>query len=244
MRLQKYLAECGVASRRGAEELIRQGRVTLNGVLVAQMGVQVEDGDTVAVDDKPVGRPEQKQYIMLYKPQGVVCTLSDPEGRRTVRDLMPEVRERVYPAGRLDYDTEGLLLLTNDGEMSFGLTHPSREVEKVYFLRTRGHLTPQALGRLENGVTLDDGHRTAPARVELLADDPAFQGQQRLRLHVHEGHNRLVRRMVQAVGGDVVFLRREKIGNLGLGNLKPGQWRHLSAGEVRYLKGLYEHDPS
>ncbi len=244
MRLQKYLAECGVASRRGAEELILQGRVSVSGMVVTQMGVQVEEGDLVEVDGKRVLAPEKKQYILLYKPQGVVCTLSDPEGRKTVRSLLPEVRERIYPVGRLDYDTDGLLLLTNDGQLSNGLTHPSKEVEKVYILRVRGKLPPQALGRLEAGVTLEDGHRSAPAKVELLEDDPGFMGQQILRLHVHEGHNRLVRRMVQAVGGEVVFLKRERIGNLGLGHLRPGQWRHLSEGEVRYLKGLYTHDPA
>lgn len=244
MRLQKYLAECGIASRRGAEALIAQGRVSIGGEVVTQMGVQVEPGDLVEVDGKPVARVEEKQYILLYKPQGVICTLSDPEGRKTVRDLLPEIKERVYPVGRLDYDTEGLLLLTNDGELSNGLTHPSREVDKTYYLRVRGSLSPQALGRLENGVTLDDGHRTARARVELLEADAGFQGQTILRLHVHEGHNRLVRRMVQAVGGEVVFLRRERIGLLGLGGLRPGQWRHLTSGEIKYLKGLYTHDPA
>lgn len=244
MRLQKFLAERGVASRRGAEELIAQGRVSVGGMVVTQMGVQVDLDDLVEVDGKPVAQVEEKRYILLYKPLGVVSTLSDPEGRKTVRELLPQIRERIYPVGRLDYDTEGLLLLTNDGELSNGLTHPSRQVDKTYYLRVRGQLTPQALGRLENGVTLDDGHRTASARVELLESDPGFTGQQILRIHVHEGHNRLVRRMVQAVGGEVIFLRRERIGLLGLGGLRPGQWRHLTPGEIKYLKGLYAHDPA
>ena len=175
---------------------------------------------------------------MLNKPQGVVTTLSDPQGRKTVRDLITDIPERIYPVGRLDYDTEGLLLLTNDGELMQNITHPSKEVEKLYVVRVRGQLTEQALGRLESGVTLDDGHRTAPAKVTLLPDDPAHMGQKNLTIAVHEGHNRLVRRMFQAVGTQVVYLRRERIGSLSLGHLKVGTWRHLSEKEVEYLRNL------
>lgn len=239
MRLQKYMAECGVASRRKCEEIIAQGRVSVNGSIVSEMGVQVEDDDEVLVDGKPVKPEKRRQYILLNKPQGVVTTLSDPQGRKTVRDLITDIPERIYPVGRLDYETEGLLILTNDGELMQGITHPSREVEKLYVARVRGQLTEQALGRLECGLTLDDGHRTAPAHVELLPDDPKFEGQTNLTITVHEGHNRLVRRMFQAVGAQVTYLRRERIGNLSLGShLKPGQWRHLSEGEVEYLKQL------
>lgn len=242
MRLQKYLAECGVASRRAAEKLIAEGHVLVNGQTVTEMGVKVTDGDEVLVDGKAVSRAEKKQYVLLYKPGGVMTTLSDPEGRKTVRDLIPEIKERVYPVGRLDWDTEGLLLLTNDGELANGLTHPSREVEKVYYVRVKGDLPPQALGRLESGVTLDDGHRTSPAKVELLPKEAGYVGQSVLRLGVHEGHNRLVRRMIEAVGSRVTYLRRERIGTLGLGHLKPGQWRHLSENEIAYLKTLYEEE--
>ncbi|MGI5884969.1 MAG: pseudouridine synthase [Candidatus Spyradocola sp.] len=238
MRLQKYMASCGLASRRKCEEYISQGRVTLNGETVREMGVQVEEGDAVCFDGKPLHPEKRKQYLLLNKPQGVVTTLSDPQGRRTVRDLIPDIHERVFPVGRLDYETEGLLLLTNDGALMQGLTHPSHEVEKRYRVRARGELSERALGRLESGVTLDDGHRTAPARVQLLPDDPAFPGQKNLLISVHEGHNRLVRRMFEAVGAQVTFLRRESIGSLTLGSLKPGAFRHLTEGEVLYLKKL------
>lgn len=240
MRLQKYMADCGVASRRKSEEFITMGRVTVNAQVVTELGTQVEDGDVVTFDGKLIQPEKRRQYIMLNKPQGVVTTLSDPQGRKTVRDLIDDIPERIYPMGRLDYDTEGLLLLTNDGEMVQNITHPSKEVEKLYAVRVRGPLTDQALGRLENGVTLDDGHRTAPATVTLLPDDAAHMGQKNLTIAVHEGHNRLVRRMFDAVGAQVVYLRRERIGSLSLGHLKVGTWRHLSENEVEYLKRIGE----
>lgn len=242
MRLQKYMAECGVASRRKCEEYIAAGRVAVNGRTVTEMGVQVEEGDAVLFDGAPIQPEKRRQYIMLNKPQGVVTTLSDPQGRKTVRDLITDIPERIYPVGRLDYDTEGLLLLTNDGELMQNITHPSKEVEKLYVVRVRGELTDQALGRLENGVTLDDGHRTSHAKVTLLPDDPAHRGQKNLTIAVHEGHNRLVRRMFEAVGTHVVYLRRERIGTLSLGHLKVGAWRHLSENEVEYLRTLGGQD--
>ena len=242
MRLQKYMADCGVASRRKCEEYIAAGRVTVNGSVVTEMGVQVEETDDVWFDGKPIAPEKRRQHIMLNKPQGVMTTLSDPQGRKTVRDLITDIPERIYPVGRLDYDTEGLLLLTNDGELMQNITHPSKEVEKLYVVRVRGVLTEQALGRLESGVTLDDGHRTAPAKVTLLPDDPAHMGQKNLTIAVHEGHNRLVRRMFQAVGTQVVYLRRERIGTLNLGHLKVGTWRHLSEKEVEYLRQLGGHE--
>ncbi len=238
MRLQKYMAECGVASRRKCEEIIAAGRVTVNGRVVDVMGAQVEEGDAVCVDGAPICAEKRRQYILLNKPQGVVTTLSDPQGRKTVRDLIEGISERIYPVGRLDYDTEGLLLLTNDGELMQSITHPSSEVEKLYYARVRGELTEQALGRLENGLTLDDGHRTARAKVTLLPDDPAYPGLTHLTIAVHEGHNRLVRRMFEAVGARVVYLRRERIGQLSLGRLKAGAWRHLTPAEVDYLRAL------
>ena len=228
MRLQKYMAECGVASRRKCEEIIAAGRVTVNGKVVDVMGAQVEAGDEVCVDGAPIRAEQRRQYILLNKPQGVVTTLSDPQGRRTVRDLIDGIPERIYPVGRLDYDTEGLLLLTNDGALMQAITHPRGEVEKLYFARVHGELTEQALGRLENGLTLDDGHRTARAKVTLLPEDPAYPGLV----------NRLVRRMFEAVGARVVFLRRERIGQLTLGHLKTGAWRHLTDAEVAYLRTL------
>ncbi len=242
MRLQKYMAECGVASRRKCEEYIAQGRVTVNGERVTHMGAQVEQGDQVTFDGEPIQLEKRRQYIMLNKPRGVVTTLSDPQGRKTVRDLIEGIPERIYPVGRLDWDTCGLLIMTNDGELMQTVTHPSHQVEKVYLARVRGELSEQELGRLECGLTLDDGHRTAPARVTLLPDDPALMGQKSLYIAVHEGHNRLVRRMFEAVGAQVMYLRRERVGKLSLGHLKEGAWRHLSEKEVEYLRSLAKED--
>ena len=238
LRLDKFLADMGKGTRSALKEAVRKGRVRVNGEVIKKADIKVRiPGDTVTLDGEEVAYAVM-EYYMLNKPQGVVTTLSDPEGRRTVRDLIPDIHERVFPVGRLDYETEGLLLLTNDGQLMQDLTHPSHEVEKRYRVRARGDLAPRALGRLESGVTLDDGHHTAPARVELLPDDPAFPGQKNLMISVHEGHNRLVRRMFAAVGAQVTFLRRESIGNLTLGTLKPGAFRHLTEGEVKYLKRL------
>ena len=243
MRLQKYLAERGVGSRRACEAMIEEGRVCVNGQVITQMGVQVEENDQIAVDGKLVsGAKEALQYILLFKPQGVVTTLSDDLGRPTVLSLIKEVHERVYPVGRLDWDTEGLLLLTNDGELANNLMHPSKEVFKTYRVRAKGMLKDEQLERLRGGVTLDDGHNTSPAKVERLPYDQGFQGQTNLLISVHEGHNRLIRRMVEAVGSRVTYLCRENIGNITLGHMKPGQWRHLSPAEVKYLKGLSQDD--
>ena len=242
MRLQKYMAECGVASRRKCEAIILEGRVAVNGNVVTELGTSVEEDALVEVDGVRIAPERRKQYILLNKPQGVVTTLSDPEGRPTVRALIADIPERIYPVGRLDYETEGLILLTNDGELAQTLMHPSHEIEKLYRVRVKGKLTDQALGRLENGVTLDDGHRTSPAHLELLPDDSAFVGQTNLTIAVHEGHNRLVRRMFEAVGAQVVFLRREKLGAISLGHLKVGAWRHLTEGELAYLHRLKAGD--
>ena len=238
MRLDRLLTTLAVGSRSQVKTMLRAGRVTVNGKVVDVMGAQVEEGDAVCVDGTPIRAEQRRQYILLNKPQGVVTTLSDPQGRKTVRDLIDGIPERIYPVGRLDYDTEGLLLLTNDGALMQAITHPRGEVEKLYFARVHGELTEQALGRLENGLTLDDGHRTARAKVTLLPEDPAYPGLTNLTIAVHEGHNRLVRRMFEAVGARVVFLRRERIGQLTLGHLKTGAWRHLTDAEVAYLRTL------
>ncbi|MDR2514554.1 MAG: rRNA pseudouridine synthase [Christensenellaceae bacterium] len=243
MRLQKYLAERGFGSRRACEEMIAQGRVRLNGQIVTEMGRQVDENDLVELDGKRVSAArEALRYLLMNKPQGVVTTLSDDKGRPTVRGLISDVRERVFPVGRLDWDTEGLLLLTNDGALANKLMHPSFEIEKSYFARAKGELGEIALAKLRLGVKLDDGHMTSPAKIEKLPEDAAFQGQINLRVLVHEGHNRLVRRMLLAVGAQVTFLRREGLGNLRLGHLRPGQWRNLTESELGYLQGLFPND--
>ena len=236
MRLQKYMAMCGVASRRGSEKMISEGRVCINGIVVAQMGVQVEEGDVVSVDDKPLKLQRKMRYIMLNKPQGVVTTLSDPEGRATLVRYLEKVDERVYPVGRLDYDTQGLLLLTNDGQLANEIMHPSRQVDKVYAARVSGVITAQIVDRVAvGGIELDDGHISAPTMIRLIEQKARFA---RIEITVHEGHNRLVRRLLQAVGCPVTHLTRVRLGTLSLGRLPIGEWRELTGKEVSQLKSL------
>jgi 23S rRNA pseudouridine2605 synthase len=232
-RLQKYLARCGVASRRSSEKIIADGRVRVNGQVATEVGISVEpEHDRVEVDGWVVRPPATLTYIALNKPIGVVSTVSDPRGRRTVLDLVPD-DARVYPVGRLDYDSEGLLLLTDDGDLSLRLTHPRHDVQKEYHALLRGDVTDALLGHLSVGVDLD-GKRTAPAKFERLETHPDGVW---IRVVLHEGRNRQVRRMVEAVGLEVVRLVRVRVGSLRLGDLAPGAWRRLSAAEVEALRG-------
>ncbi len=225
VRLNRYLASAGVGSRRAVDELIRAGRVTVNGE-VGELGAAVGDGDVVAVDGLPVA-PQELAYLMLHKPSGVVTTASDPQRRRTVVDLV-ESPQRVYPVGRLDRDTTGLLLLTNDGELANRLAHPRHGVDKTYVAEVEGDPPPESIRRLAEGVELDDGP-TAPARARRL-------GAGRLELVIHEGRNRQVRRMCEAVGHPVRRLHRTAYGPVELGTLAPGRWRPLTAEEVAALR--------
>ena len=186
MRLQKYLALCGVASRRTAEKMIAEGRVTVDGVKVTEMGVQVEVGQDIRVDGKLVTPEPEKYYIMYHKPAGEVTTASDPEGRATVLDKFRDFPARLYPVGRLDYDSEGLLLLTNDGDLTERMLHPSREVDKVYLARVSNTLTPEEARRLENGVMVD-GRRTARAKCKILGVKGLYTD---ILVSIHEGRNR------------------------------------------------------
>ncbi len=226
-RLQKVLARLGFGSRRVCEELIAEGRVTVNGD-VAVLGRRVDvDGDDVAVDGAPVGiRPDLVHYL-LNKPTGVITTADDPQGRPTVVEIVPS-EPRVFPVGRLDADTEGLLLLTNDGDMTHRLTHPSFGVEKEYLASVEGTPSRAAIRQLREGVELDDGP-TAKARVTAVDDSL-------LRITIHEGRNRQVRRMCEAVGHPVTRLVRTRIGPIVDRRLKPGEWRALSRDEVRSLE--------
>lgn len=231
VRLQRYLAECGVASRRAAEKLILEGRVKVNGC-TAQLGVSVEPAsDRIEVDGVSVGQ-DQKIYILLNKPPGVISSVHDPHGRRTVIDCLGHVAVRVFPVGRLDYDTEGALLLTNDGDLAHRLMHPSFEVDKVYLAWVEGHVTPETAQRLEEGIELEDG-LTAPAKVMVMH---AAAKSTLLQITLHEGRKREVKRMCEAVGHRVRQLQRTAIGHLRLKGLKPGQWRYLNEAEVA---GLY-----
>lgn len=235
MRLQKYLALSGVASRRASEKLIQEGRVSVNGQTVTEMGVQVEDDDCVAVDGQAVAIQAEKHYLAYYKPVGEVTTASDPEGRATVMDKFRDYPVRLYPVGRLDFDSEGLLLLTNDGDMMNNLLHPSHEVDKTYLVKVSNQPSEETLRRLRAGVQLDDGRMTSPARVRVVRQE-AFDTV--LLVTIHEGRNRQVRRMFDAVGHQVVMLKRVGFGPILLGDLPRGQWRRLTDAEVRRLKEL------
>ncbi len=234
MRLQKYLASCGVASRRAAEALITSGRVSVDGETVTAMGVQVQEGQTVQLDGKTVTPEAVKHYILYHKPAGEVTTASDPEGRATVLDKFREFPARLYPVGRLDYDSEGLLLLTNDGDLTKRMLHPSSEVEKVYLARVSQQVTEAEAKRLETGVMVD-GRRTAKAKVKLLSITPLYTD---LLVTIHEGRNRQVRKMVEQVGHQVVLLRRIRFGPLKLGDLPRGMWRELTEAERLELDKL------
>lgn len=231
MRLQKYMAECGVASRRRAEEMILEGKVSVNGVVISQMGVQVEDGDEVRVEGKLIRPEAQKRYVMYHKPAGEVTTVSDPEGRAAVLDHFRDYPVRLYPVGRLDYDSEGLLLLTNDGALTERMLHPSHLVEKTYLARVTGQVSVDSVRQLRAGVMLDD-HKTTPAKVRIIKEETFATV---VLVTIHEGRNRQVRRMFEALGHRVLQLRRVKFGPLELGDLPRGQWRELTAEEVRRL---------
>ncbi len=234
MRLQKYLAGCGVASRRKCEEMIAEGRVAVNGVVITEMGVQVEDGDTVCVDGASVQPEERRYYILYHKPFGEVCTVSDPEGRPTVLDRFKDIPARLYPVGRLDFDSEGLIILTNDGELTQRLLHPSREVDKVYLARVEGDVPMDAVHRLCQGVPLE-GKLTAPAEVRVIRRTGT---ETVLLVTIHEGRNRQVRRMFDAVGYRVVNLRRVQFGPLQLGGVKRCAWRELTQEEIEKIRAL------
>lgn len=235
MRLQKYMALCGVASRRASEEMIAAGRVCVNGCTVTEMGVQVDaERDQVTVDGEPIRLEEEKHYLAYYKPVGEVTTVSDPEGRATVMDKFRDYPVRLYPVGRLDYDSEGLLLLTNDGDMMNSLLHPSHEVNKTYLARVSSRLEDETVRRLRQGVTLD-GRLTSPAQVRVVRYE-TFDTV--VLVTIHEGRYRQVRRMFEAVGHQVVSLRRVGFGPIQLGDLPRGQWRRLTEAEVKRLKEL------
>lgn len=231
-RLQKLLSQAGIASRREAETLIVAGRVTVNGQVVTELGTKADPAtDQIAVDGKPVRPVDAKVYLLLYKPVGYLTTLKDPEGRPIVTDLLKDIASRVYPVGRLDYNTEGLLLLTNDGEWANRLAHPRHEVEKEYLVRVRGKATPDQIKRLAAGVELEEG-RTAPAKVFLAGES---DNNSWLSVTIHEGRNRQVRRMCEAVSLAVVRLKRIRYGFLELGTLQPGEHRQLTPAEVERL---------
>jgi pseudouridine synthase len=239
-RLQKIISAAGVASRRLAEELIAQGRVEVNGKVIRELGTKADPGvDEVKVDGRRIREQKRKRYILLYKPRSYVTTRSDPQGRPTVMDLLKGVKEYVYPVGRLDYDSEGLLLLTNDGELATRLMHPSHEIEKVYEARVRGVPAAEDLERLARGVVLD-GKRTAPAKIR-VADRPiktTASGAEYTFVEVvlREGRQRQVRRMFELIGHPVGRLRRMRIGPIVDEQIPIGHWRELDEQELSKLR--------
>lgn len=234
-RLQKILSQAGIASRREAEKIITDGRVAVNGTVVTELGTKADaETDRITVDGKLIRVESAKLYVLLYKPVGYMTTMKDPEGRPIVSDLLKGIKERVYPVGRLDYNTEGLLFMTNDGALANMLAHPSHEVDKGYLVRVQGTASPVQLRHLALGVELDDG-RTSPAEVHLVRES---EHNCWISLTIHEGRYRQIRRMCEAVGLSVVRLKRTRYGFLEIGEMKPGEYRLLTEAEVERLKKL------
>lgn len=231
MRLQKYLADAGIASRRKCEQLIEEGRVKLNGA-VAEIGMNVNDGDVVTLDGKRVRANNERVMIAFYKPKNVICSNAEDEDRKKVTDFFKELPYRLYTVGRLDYDSEGLILVTNDGDAANRLMHPRYGPSKTYNVLCSGRFTDAEIHALASGVMLEDG-MTAPARVKLLRETD--NGNTELSITIHEGRNRQVRRMVAAVGHDTLRLVRVSIGKITISGLKSGQWRFLSREETELL---------
>lgn len=235
-RLQKVIAHAGFASRRKAEQLILDGKVTVNGKVVTELGTKVSPTDKIEVNGIPVER-EEPVYFLFYKPRGVISSVKDDKGRKVVTDfLSPEIKQRVYPVGRLDYDTSGLLLLTNDGEFANLLMHPKSEIEKVYVAKVKGIPFREKISELARGVELEDG-RTAPAKVKVLSFDKKKQTAI-VEIAIHEGRNRQVRRMFEKIGHPVLKLKRERYGFLTLQGLQVGEMRELTPHEVKQLRAL------
>lgn len=235
VRVQKYIAMCGAASRRHAEQYITEGRVKVDGKVVCELGTKVEIGaNRVSLDGVELELVKKKYYIMLNKPYGYISAVTDQFERQTVLDLVKdEIKVSLHPVGRLDYDTEGLILLTNDGDFTYKVTHPKNEVGKTYIATLKGGITIKHLAALRRGVKVDD-YKTHPAEVELLDSVP---GRSRVQITIHEGKNRQVRKMFESLGYTVAALQRIAIGNIELGNLSLGRWRHLTSYEVSYLMG-------
>ncbi|WP_335869771.1 23S rRNA pseudouridine(2605) synthase RluB [Bacillus sp. 2205SS5-2] len=234
-RLQKVIAHAGISSRRKAEELIIEGKVKVNGKVVRELGVKVTDSDMVEVNEVKIER-EHKVYYLLYKPRGVISAVSDDKGRKVVTDFILGVRERIYPVGRLDYDTSGVILLTNDGEFSNLLTHPKYELDKTYVAKLRGIPVKEQLRKLEKGIMLEDG-KTAPAKVKFISGDQK-KGKSIVQITIHEGRNRQVRRMFEAIGFPVEKLKREQFASLTLHGLNAGEARELTPHEVKQLRAM------
>ena len=232
MRINKYIASAGIASRRAADELIKNGNVKVNGAVLTEPGDDVQEGDIVLVNGRPVEASEKLVYYALNKPAGFITTASDEQGRPTVLDLMTDVTVRVFPVGRLDGPSTGLLIMTNDGSLSYHISHPKNKVWKSYKVLIDGAISSDKLEQLKNGVDIG-GYTTRPAQVELLKQT---KGTSLLEIQISEGKNRQIRRMIKAVGFNVIELQRTAIGKVQLGRLKEGGYRKLTKEEIDYLK--------
>lgn len=238
-RLQKVMAHAGVASRRKSEELILKGHVKVNGKVVTELGTQVGSSDKVEVDGIPIDR-EEPVYFLLNKPRNMISAVSDDKDRQVVTDLFPQVEQRIYPVGRLDYDTTGALILTNDGELSQMLMHPKFHIDKTYVAKVEGLINNRSLSKLEKGIVLE-GRKTAPAKVKLLSADK-IKNVSMVELTIHEGRNQQVKNMFKAVGHPVQKLKRETYGTLNLAGLRPGEWRELKSFEINQLRNLVKQN--
>ena len=233
IRLNKFLAQAGVASRREVDKMIAEGRIKVNGQVVQMLGYKIDDeNDRVEVEGRRVEREEGLIYLMLNKPPGYLVTLKDNFQRPTILQLLPSLSKRVFPVGRLDYDSSGLLLMMNDGELAYRLTHPRFKVPKAYLIKVRGEPDPSKLSRLEKGIYLD-GKKTAPAKIAKIRSDPK---KSLFKIEIYEGRKREVKRMFQAIGHKVLQLQRISFGGLRLGSLKAGKWRYLTRKEIDTLK--------
>ncbi|MBQ8522635.1 MAG: rRNA pseudouridine synthase [Clostridia bacterium] len=234
MRINKYLADCGVASRRKCDELILQGKVKVNNKVTRELGLDIKPTDVVLFENRVVRPNIRRVYYKLHKPKGYVTTASDEKGRKTVVELMRKVQERVYPIGRLDYDTEGLLILTNDGDITNILTHPKNLVKKTYIASIEGEISPQDIKQISKGVDIG-GYITQPCSAQIVEKDEKFT---RVEIVISEGKNHQVKKMFEAVGKNVAFLKRVSIGEIKLGGLSRGEYKALTTKEIAYLKSL------
>ncbi|MBQ7467164.1 MAG: rRNA pseudouridine synthase [Clostridia bacterium] len=234
MRINKYLASCGIASRRKCEDIIKAGKVCVNGKVLTDLGFVVGENDVVTVDGNTCQPATEFDYVMMHKPKGFITSTSDDKGRKTVMDLLPDNYKNLKPVGRLDFDSEGLLLFTNDGDLAFSLTHPSHEITKTYVIKVEGQVKESQLAVVRAGVVID-GVRLSKCKAKVMERNEKTT---KIEVVISEGKNRQVRKMFEAVGLNVCFLKRTKIGDLRLGGLSRGECRPLSIEEILYLKSL------
>lgn len=234
MRINKYIADAGICSRRKADELISNGNVKINGLTVKELGIDVAEGDVVEVNGSVIEAGRRKVYVAVNKPAGVITSMDDDRERETVADIVADIPERLFPVGRLDYNTTGLLIMTNDGQLTYTLTHPKHEVYKTYVAKVEGVLSGARAAKLRRGVDIG-GFVTSPARVKVLKQMPRYAV---VEISIREGKNRQVRKMFAAVGNKVRELKRTQIGEIRLGRLKEGHYRKLTREEIEYLKSL------